>query len=503
MEPGDFLSQIRENFSSHPDRRAFYIAETGYTYGELSALVAEIQQRIKQTTGGDEHVGVCLGDDIQTYASILALWMSGIAFVPVNPLFPVARNRKIIEQTGLKLILHSSDLEQSLLIPGCRSISTGTLVPDSGRIPELDDFQREKDAYVLFTSGSTGNPKGVRISFHNLNAFVRDFIHYPAYSLSSEDRFLQLYDLSFDGSLPCYVVPLSVGASVFTVPPDGIKYLAAYKLMLEQELTFIKMPPSTLSYLRPYFSSIHLPAVRYCLFGGEAFPALLAGEFESCIPNALIQNVYGPTEAAIISLIYDWNGVGSSRKELDGIVSIGEGYGTNNVLVLGEEGKAAEPGEAGELLVSGDQVSPGYWNNPGLNETAFVDIDWEGELRRFYHTGDMVIRDTDGDVMYIGRNDEQVQVRGYRVELGEIESLARDFLNGTGVMALGRDHGAGEMKIYLAVESDPFDTAPLKDHLEKHLPPYMIPEEVVSVSGFPRLVSGKLDRRAINDLLPS
>ncbi|MEN8158240.1 MAG: AMP-binding protein, partial [Bacteroidota bacterium] len=136
MESAGFLSQIRQNFSSQPDRRAFYIAGTSYSYGELSALVAEIQQKIRQAPGTNDHVGVWLGDDIQTYASILALWMSGMAFVPVNPLFPEARNRKIIEQTALKLLLHSHDFDENLLIPGCTSISTGNLQPLPGRIPE-------------------------------------------------------------------------------------------------------------------------------------------------------------------------------------------------------------------------------------------------------------------------------------------------------------------------------------------------------------------------------
>ncbi len=502
MESFDFLDRILENLADNPGRRAFYIREQGYTYGELALMIAEVQSRFNGQADEAEYVGVYLSDDLHTYASIIALWMSGKAFVPVNPQFPVIRNRKIMEQLDLKLLLHSVEYDPGVLVGGCRTLYTGDLGFSSGRIPERRGSDPERDAYVLFTSGSTGSPKGVRISFGNLNAFVRDFMDYPAYGFTSEDRFLQIYDLSFDASVHCYTVPLAAGASVYTVPPEGIKYLAAIKLMQEQKLTFVKMPPSLLSYLRPYFGSIRLPDLKYCLLGGEAFPSILAGEWEPCVPNALIQNVYGPTEATINCLIYDWNAPGSRRKEVGGIASIGKGFGTNRILVLGEEGKPAGTGESGELLVAGDQVSPGYWDNPGLNNRAFLERDLDGRPLRFYRTGDLVSVDGDGDVMFLGRNDEQVQVRGYRVELGEIESVARAFLDGLNVMAAGSGEGTGEMMICLAVESEQVDTSLLSEHLGKQLPSYMVPEKIIAIPHFPRLVSGKLDRSAIKILMP-
>jgi len=491
MEQFDFLRDIYDHLGEKPDRRAFFIEESSYTYGELGSLVASIQALVSKEAGEVDHVGVYLADDIYTYASILALWMSGKSFIPINPLFPPSRNLNIIEQTDLKLLLNSKRIHPELESAACTSLFTGELGFDSSALPGLQSFDRDRDAYVLFTSGSTGSPKGVRISFNNLNAFVRDFIGYPAYAFTQEDRFLQIYDLSFDASVHCYTVPLALGASVYTVPPDGIKYLAAYKLMEEQKLTFVKMPPSTLSYLRPYFSSVRLPHLMYCLLGGEAFPAALAAEFEPCIPNALIQNVYGPTEITVNCLIYDWNIPGGKRKELNGIASIGRGFGSNSILI----------DESGELLVAGEQVSPGYWNNPALDERAFRLVESDGEMLTYYCTGDMVSLDDEGDVMYLGRNDEQVQVRGYRVELGEIESLARSFLGGNNVMAFGIEEHAGEMQIYLAVESASTDVEALREHMSKQLPSYMIPGKIVSIPLFPSLVSGKMDRKAIKKLL--
>jgi non-ribosomal peptide synthetase component F len=349
----------------------------------------------------------------------------------------------------------------------------------------------------MFTSGSTGKPKGVRISFANLNAFIRDFMAYPGYAFTPADRFLQIYDLSFDASVHCYAVPLTLGASVFTVPPDGIKYLEAYRLMRDFDLTFAKMPPSTLQYLKSYFDQIRLPLLRYCLLGGEAFPAALVEEWEKCIPNALIQNVYGPTEACINCTIYDWNAPGGSKKEHLGTGSIGKAFGSNRTLVVDTEGREATAGKEGELLVAGDQVSPGYWQRPDLDRKAFLELGPDGA--RYYRTGDLVVRDEEGDLLYLGRNDEQVQVRGYRVELGEIEMIAADFLKDSAVVAFGRQGEAGDMEILLAVESaqgkDLEDS--LKKHLSGHLPPYMLPASILVLPEFPRLVSGKTDRRAL------
>lgn len=491
MEHFDFLSRILNHLEGKQERRAFYISEKSYTYGGLGSLIARIQSLFMSEADEVDHVGVYLADDIQTYATILALWMSGKSFIPINPLFPSSRNRNIMEQLDLKLLLHSKDLDPELKELGCVSVFTGELSFDTFALPRLETFDREKDAYVLFTSGSTGTPKGVRISFNNLNAFVRDFILYPTYAFTPEDRFLQIYDLSFDASVHCYTVPLTVGASVYTVPPDGIKYLAAYKLMEEQRLTFVKMPPSTLSYLRPYFSSFRLPDLKYCLFGGEAFPAGLAAEFEGCVPNALIQNVYGPTEVTVNCLIYDWNNPEGKRKELNGIASIGRGFGSNLILV----------DESGELLVAGEQVSPGYWKNSSQDEKAFRLVESEGKMLRYYCTGDVVSMDDEGELMFVGRNDDQVQVRGYRVELGEVESLARSFLGANNVMACGIEERAGEMQICLAVESEEPDLALLREHLGKALPSYMIPGKIVPIPHFPTLVSGKLDRKAIKELL--
>ncbi len=492
-----FLDRLLENFEQYPERNAFYIQGVSYSYEELRKKTGSIQALISNDVPPDKrYLAIYTFDDLETYATIFATWFSGRAFVPLNPMNPSSRNENILQQTGITHILHSMDIPLSALPEGCTVTfrrTTGISVKaDPTQVPANPD----DDFYVLFTSGSTGEPKGVPISRRNLNSFVSSFIS-AGYNFTPEDRFLQIYDLSFDASVHCYTVPLTVGGCVYTVPQKEIKYLYAYKLMQEQQLTFVKMPPSTLAYLKPYFSSIRLDSLRYCLLGGEAFPSILAEAWAASVPNARIQNVYGPTEATINCLIYSWSAENSSQKSHGGIVSIGKVFGENIMVVVDRKLKPVQAHRQGELCISGDQITRGYWKDPAKTAEAFFDLDHNGESRRYYRTGDLVYVDDEGDVMYCGRMDNQVQIHGFRVELGEIEKHARDVLSQPNVIAIAAEKEAGTMEICLFTEDRKGHEKEVLEYLRKKLPSYMIPGRIINLDELPKLVSGKIDRREL------
>ena len=286
------VEEILNRFDDLPESTAFHIGETNYSYLELKIECVNISKLISASSANSEKViGILSFDDLKTYASLLACWFTGKTYVPLNPASPAARNNDIISDAGIKTILASQDIEANRA-----KFSTTSIIDSSDQSSGKQEFSpslpKATDlAYILFTSGSTGKPKGVSISHGNLNSFIHHFIN-SGYKISHKDRFLQIYDLSFDASVHCFSVPLSIGASVYTVPPNEIKYLYAFKLMRDHKLSFVKMPPSTLAYLKPYFDKIKLDNLRYCLLGGEAFSAQLARDWKSCVPNALIQNVY-------------------------------------------------------------------------------------------------------------------------------------------------------------------------------------------------------------------
>lgn len=491
-----FLDKIHENLVRFKDRNAFFIEERYFTYGELGDAVNKVQNLLqKNVIGRQNTIGIITNNDLEAYASIIAAWFTRNIFVPINPRNPVQRNLEIIKQAGVHTVLTSGETtDHPLKSKGITII--GTKDPNVRSYIPVPDKGTDADiVYLLFTSGSTGKPKGVPINRKNLDSFVNSFISY-GYEFSPDDRFLQIYDLSFDASVHCYTVPLVTGSCIYTVPQDEIKYLYALKLMKNHDLTFVKMPPSTLAYLRPYFKSIRLEKLKYSLFGGEALDGKLVNSWSDCIPNARIQNVYGPTEATINCLIYDWD-KNRQDKQYNGIVSIGKPFGQNIAFVAGRQHIIVEPGRMGELYVAGSQITPGYWKNPGKNKTAFVELEYNHKKERFYRTGDLAIVDKDGDFLYCGRMDEQVQIDGFRVELGEIEHHAREFLKGNNVAAVAVPGSQQTLEIHLFIENITVKKDELKKHLESRLPAYMQPAKIHTVKEFPKSAGGKINKKEL------
>ncbi|MDF1571471.1 MAG: AMP-binding protein [Bacteroidales bacterium] len=521
------LDNLVRNFEKFPHRNAFYIRDRFHTYAAFASRIASIRQQVTNSAGaGEQYFGIITYDDLETYASIYALWFLGKAYVPLNPDNPRKRNMEIISQVGIRTILTSQVHAVVSLLPAAEAnivdtssgagqeaasyaginiqvTSTGAgqeVAMPAGGLKPLKNISDDA-CYVLFTSGSTGRPKGVPISRRNLDTFVRAFLG-AGYALDENDRFLQIYDLSFDASVHCFTVPLTVGGCVYTVPRDQIKYLYAYKLMKEQQLTFVKMPPSTLSYLQPYFSSINLEHLRYCLLGGEAFSSQLAERWAACVPNAQIQNVYGPTEFTINSHIYNWDSTRNKDKSSNGIVSIGKCFGDTVAMVAGKDLEPLGDVEKGELCLSGNQQTRGYWKDDDQTSAAFFEREVEGEVRRFYRTGDLVYRDGDGDYMYIGRLDSQVQIQGYRVELSEIEKHAIEFLEGANVAVIPRVNENHVTELFLFVENTSRSADEISQHLEKSLPAYMVPRKVINLETFPKSAGGKINRTALKKQIP-
>ena len=495
------LDNIYTNFSRFSDNNAFFICGEFFTYDFLSGRVMKIASRILADTSlNQKTIGVVTDDHIDTYASILAIWFTGNIFVPVNPGNPPDRLKQIVDQADLKTVFApggGSFISESGL--DVEFVSTQELPADSGKI-DLPQFSGDNLLYLLFTSGSTGVPKGVPISLKNLESFVSCFNEYE-YRFSSSDRFLQIYDLSFDGSFPSYIVPLIAGACIYTVPQDEIRYLYALKLMQEHELTVVKMTPSTVAYLRPYFDKIRLEKLKYCIFGGEALNADLVEKWSKCIPNAAIHNVYGPTEATIICMIYKWSRH-IKNKQLNGILSIGKILGSSKALVVDSHLYQVNQGEKGELCISGDQLMQGYWKDPEKDKVVFFDHDEEGKEIRFYRTGDMVIRDADGDFLFAGRLDEQVQIDGFRVELGEIEKHARDFTRLNNIAAISVLNEQNTNQIYLFVEGSAEGRVELMQYLESKLPYYMVPSTIQFIEEMPKSTGGKIQKSKLKDMLP-
>lgn len=493
---------LSENLQLYTEKPAFCIGGRFYTYDHLAQRVNTIRTQVRQLQPKGQVVALLVGDHIDTYASIIALWWEGLAYVPLHPLQPDERNLNIIAQTGTTLLLHATEgstLTAAAASHGVQAHCTAqweSTAPTASVPPcEVEDSRL---AYILFTSGSTGTPKGVSISRLNLAAFIDSFWQ-TGFALGPDDRCLQAFDLTFDVSIQAFLTALLRGACVYTIPYGQVKYIHAASLLMEQGITSAAMAPSMLTYLRPYFDQLGTKSLRTTILTAEACPVDLIEDWFACAPNAEVYDFYGPTEGTIYCTCYH---LSRQRVNLsaNGVAAIGKPLANVHAVIVDEEGHQLPAGQKGELYIAGHQVTQGYWNNPERNSTAFTTLTCQGTSMRFYRTGDLCAQLEDGNILYYGRIDLQAKIQGYRVELGEIEYHARNYYSGQyRTVAIAFTNNAGLTEIALFVETETTDPAPLKQYLQAKLPHYMLPSKIIFLKNFPTNKSEKIDRTALKE----
>jgi amino acid adenylation domain-containing protein len=483
----DIISTFLRSSAAHDQRNAFFINENEHSYNLLRKRIATLYGSISGMKG--ETVAIVTNDHLDTYAAIWACWLCGKNYVPLNPGSPPDLNNRIKSQVELAGIIDSTETSNW---PDASEQQTDVVLENASAFVQDDN----STAYILFTSGSTGVPKGVPITFGNIAAFV-DAFYKMGYTVSEQDRVLQMFELTFDLSVMSYLVPQLSGACVYTIPQGRIKFSYIFELLDEYQLTIALMVPSMLNFLRPYFDEIDCPNLRYSLFCGEALHLDILEEWAERVPNARIDNVYGPTENTIFCTYYTYQRDGHNPHH-NGILTIGKSMAHSVCTVMNDDDKPAAIEEIGELCLSGGQLTPGYLNNAELNETAFFQFQDGGKNTRYYRSGDLCRLSLDGNLMYAGRKDTQVKIQGFRVELSEVEFQAKKALSDkTNTVAFTHENNQGIHEIFLVIECEEFDQPSLKESLKNSLPAYMLPKNIFTLTEFPLNVNGKIDRKTI------
>jgi len=499
VPPGCVHELFQQQVSRTPDAPAAEHEGQQISYAELNRQANQIARRLRALgTGPDALVGICMTTGLRRLAALLGVMKAGGGYVPLDPGLPPERLKLMIADTAMSTIL-TDTLNQPHILDTTRT-GTAVVCLDTGweQLSRLSDSNLEGTgvtpsnvAYVIYTSGSTGQPKGVVVEHRNMVNFLHGTI--GLWGIGPHDTVLQLASISFDASVIDTFMPLLGGAKVELAPAGTLHSPARLAALIrDAKITFAFVPPALLGLL-PVGD---YPDLRILTTGAEELPPQVARRWMR--PGLRLVNAYGPTEATVIA----------TCAELDTTSAMPPPIGfpappNCRVYVLDRELNPVPAGVTGELHVGGAGVARGYLNRPDLTAERFIPDPFAAG-QRLYKTGDLVRRRSDGSIVFLGRSDGQVKIRGLRVELGEIEAaLATHPAIAQAVVtvltgAAPALNGDKELAAYLRpVPGGAISEQDLRVHLARNLPAWMIPAHFTTVDDFPLNGSGKIDKTAL------
>ena len=483
-----------------PEAVAVTFEGEALSYAELDAQANQLARRLQRLgVGPDVLVGVCLERSLEMVVGLLAVLKAGGAYVPIGPGYPEDRIAFMLGDADPPVLLSQARFRDTLPAHGAKLyLDTDWSEARERSEPVNADVNSENLAYVIYTSGSTGQPKG---AMNPHRAIVNRLLWMQeAYPIGPGDAVLQKTPFSFDVSVWEFFWPLMTGARLVVAKPDGHKDANYMADLIQQEgVTVTHFVPSMLYlFLEEANLGERCKSLKHVVCSGEALPFDLQEQFLAKI-DAQLHNLYGPTEAAVD--VTHW----TCRKDsLERVVPIGYPVANTQIYILDENLEPVPDGQEGELHIGGVQVARGYHKRPELTAERFIpDPFSEDPDARLYKTGDLARRRGDGAAEFLGRTDFQVKLRGFRVELGEIEAALNSF-RGVKQSVVVAQERAGEMRLvaYLVPQrevsqKEPASRSELNRFLEAKLPDYMVPAVFVNLSELPLSPNGKVDRKRL------
>ncbi|MBA2657655.1 MAG: amino acid adenylation domain-containing protein [Tatlockia sp.] len=486
---------FRQQVQTNPQQLALIWHDEQITYLELSKEVNQIAAILKQNLFlAGQKVAVLLARSPKQIAAIMAILQVGGSYVPICPSYPNQRIQFILEDSKASFLLTTS-----VLCPQTLSAPITTLLLDASEIlasknhPEVESTDVNIPAYIMYTSGTTGRPKGTLVG---QAAVIRTVIKTNYIDIKPQDRILQLSNFAFDGSVFDIFGALLNGATLILVPENIVQDpLLLLDYINKQQVTLFFVTTALFNLLvNANLSS--LTSVRQIIFGGEAASvAQVRKGVEALGPNKLIQ-VYGPTETTVFASYYPINQVIDSAH----YIPIGYPVSNSTLYVLDKDLCPVLPQVTGELYIGGDGVAHSYFNLDSLTNERFIANPFMPHTR-MYRTGDLVKRLKNGVLVFIGRNDSQVKIRGYRIELGEIEVKFQQISEVDRVILAVEQDNQGDKFISayytLSNVNTPITAKAILQKLKQTLPSYMLPSHIQPIANVPISTGGKVDFRAL------
>ncbi|PPK85263.1 non-ribosomal peptide synthase protein (TIGR01720 family)/amino acid adenylation domain-containing protein [Neolewinella xylanilytica] len=473
--------QILDIAARHPERVAVSGGGQALTYADLSdrsfALARHLHRR--GVRSGDI-VGLQVDRSVYAIVGILGILRAGAAYLPLDPAYPEARRRFMISDSGASLIVTGADIADLDLT-------------DTGPLPTVDR-DADEPAYLIYTSGSSGQPKGIQVSHRNLA--YSNAARWEVYG-GAPQAFLLLSSFSFDSSVAGIFWTLCGGGKlVISGERSEQDPMALGNLIRRESVSHTLLLPTLYRQLLEFAEPRQLGSLSTVIVAGEACtPATVARHFER-LPAASLYNEYGPTEATVWATVHR---IRAGANE--GPVPIGEAIPHYQVYLIDGNGQLVPEGVVGEIVIGGAGLTAGYWNRPELTAERFTTLSLpDGRCPRVYRTGDLGQQRQDGAIMYLGRQDRQVKIRGYRVELGEVgrQLLEHPAVREAEVVV----SPAGSQLIAYVVGSEAIDTDALTDWLRDRTPAHQLPSRLEVMDALPRLPNGKVDVRKLAETAP-
>ncbi|MCC6384497.1 MAG: amino acid adenylation domain-containing protein [Bacteroidia bacterium] len=493
---------LEEQTRITPSKEAIRYKNTSLSYSELNSRANQFAHFLrKEGAGRNQYIGLCISRSAELAVTIAGIIKSGAAYVPFDPTYPHERIRYMIRQSGIRIVIAEKQFVHlfsgsQITVLTLEELTPPRLINESKDNPEQINFP-EDAAYVLFTSGSTGSPKGVVMIHRALSNLI--YWQKTKTNLSSAAVTLQFAPISFDVSFQELFSTWATGGSLVMIDDD-------FRLNAIKLLEFIQSEKIERLFL-PFIALQHLSrvAVDINTYPDTLKDVITAGEqlritssirkFFSELKTVQLHNHYGPTETHVITAYT----LPSDRNTWPELPPIGTPVSNTKIFLLDENLQPVKEGEEGELYAEGAALAQGYINAEALTNERFITNPFDRDSR-LYKTGDLARYTHDGTIEYLGRADGQVKVRGYRIELAEVESAIEKHTDVKQAVATVREDEPGNKKLTAyVVMNQPvsFSTGKIRDHLKTLLPDYMMPSAIIQVKDFPRTPSGKIDKRSL------
>jgi len=490
------------------------------TYGQLERESNRVAHTLRAAgVHPGDRVGLFLPKSVEAIVGIYGILKSGAAYVPLDPFAPAPRLAYITRNCDVRCLITSREKEaawgelvaagspiDSLLVldaerdiappaEGIRCLGRPAVAAAPDTPPPAEAISEDL-AYILYTSGSTGQPKGVMLSHLNALTFVRWCHAY--FGTGAADRLSNHAPLHFDLTILDIYVAALAGARLVVVPPEmSVFPIQLARFIEEHGITVWYSVPSvlTLLVLHGGLAPGRLASLRHVIFAGEVFPTKHLRSLMRVLPHAQFTNLYGPTETNVCTY-YRVPALSDDQTEP---IPIGRAIEDVEVFAITDGGRPASPGEVGELYVRGTTVAYGYWGDPEKTARGFLPNPVGPAQDRTYRTGDLVRQNAEGDYLFLGRRDHQIKSRGYRIEIGDIEAslYAHPDVAECAVIPIPDEVVGNRLKAFIAARSASLAGEELARFCATLLPKYMVPEAFEFLPTLPKTSTGKVDRQAL------